>query len=101
MDFDVRDLDRAERGFAARSHVSNFLDQFDGGIIALAENVISAIEAGVGNFGDEELRAIGVRSDIGVSQTPGPIELDRRRSLILEFVAWIACAVADRISALN
>src|SRR4029077_4090167 len=101
MDFDVRDLDGTERAFAVSCHTSNFLDQFDGGIIALAEDGVLAIEAGIGNFSDEKLRAVGVGSGVGVGETPGPIESDGGRSLILEFVARIACAIAFGISALN
>src|SRR6267378_3585597 len=101
MDFDVRDLDGTERALSVRSHASDFLDQFDGGVIALAEDGIAAVQAGVGNFGDEELRAVSIGSGIGVGETPGAIEGERGRSLILEFVARIARAVAFRISTLN
>ncbi len=52
-------------------------------------------------FGDEELRAVGVGSGVGVGETSGAIELDRRRSLILELIAGIALPVAGWVSALN
>ena len=42
MDFYVRDLDWTERAFAVRGHASDFLDQFDGGVVALAENGVTA-----------------------------------------------------------
>ena len=101
MDFDVRDLDRTERAFAVGGHASDLLDQFDGGVIALAEDGVLAIEAGIGNFSDEELRAVGVGSGVGVGETPGTIEGEHGRSLVLEFVAGIARAIAFGISALN
>src|SRR5208337_1677412 len=100
-DFDVRDLDGMDRGFAVHGHARDFLDQFDRSIIALAEDGVFAIEARIGNFGDEELRSVGVGSGVGVGETPRAIELDRGRSLILEFVAGIARAIAGGISALN
>src|ERR1700692_3167081 len=101
MDFDVRDLDGTERAFAVRRHTSNFLDQFDGGIIALAEDGVLTLEAGGGNFSDEKLRAVGVGPGIGVGETPGTIECDIGRSLVLEFIAGIARAIAFGISTLN
>src|SRR5208282_957878 len=101
MDFDVRDLDGVDRTFAVRGHASDFLHQFDCRVIALAENGVPAIEAGVRHFGDKELRAVGVGSGVSVGESSGAIELDAGRSLILEFVAGIAGAVARRISTLN
>src|SRR4030081_1691301 len=101
MYFTVRDFARTERAFAVRGHASDFLDQFHCGVITLAEDGVFAIEAGVGNFSDEELRAIGVGSGIGVGDTPWAIEGDGRRSFIFEFVAGIARAIAFGISALN
>ena len=101
MDFNVLDFDRTERAFAVRGHASDYLDQFHCGVITLAEDGVFAIEAVVGNFSDEELRAVGVGSGIGVGETPGAIEGDSGRSLILEFVAGIARAIAFGISALN
>ena len=41
MDFDVRDLDGRSGRFAVRRHASDFLDQFDGGVIALAEDGVA------------------------------------------------------------
>jgi hypothetical protein len=76
MDFDVRDLDGTKRAFAVGRHASDFLHQFDCRVIALAKNGIAAIEAGVGNFSDKELRAVGVRSGVGVGETAGAIEGD-------------------------
>src|ERR1035441_7198143 len=67
-DFDVRDLDRTNRALTVLGHAGDFLHQFDGGRIALAEDGIAAIEAGVGNLGDEELRAVGVRSEEHTSE---------------------------------
>src|SRR5258708_19838501 len=68
---------------------------------SLAENCVFAIKpVGVAD-GDEELRAVGVGSGIGVGETPGLVEGHGGRSLILEFVTWIARAIAFGISTLN
>jgi hypothetical protein len=88
-------------GFAIRWPCERFLNQHDGGVIALAEDGIAAIEAGVGNFSDEELRAVGVGPGVGVCEAAGAIEGDGGRSLILEFVAGVAGAIAFWISPLN
>src|SRR5580658_4611430 len=101
MDFDVIDLDRTKRTFAIRGHARDFLHQFDGSVIALSKDGVAAIEARVRNFGDEELRAVGVGSGVGVGETPGTVEGDGGGSFIFEFVAGIARAIAGRISALD
>src|SRR5258708_8855179 len=90
MDFHVRDLDRTERTLSVRSHARDFLYQFNGGVITLAENGVTAVQAGEGNFGDEKLRAVGAGSGIGIGETPGTIESQGGRSRILESVARIA-----------
>src|SRR5271154_7073787 len=74
MNFDVRDLDGTEWTFTVRGHACDLFNQLDGGIITLAEDGVSAIQAGVGNFGDKELRAVGVRSGVGVGETPRAVE---------------------------
>src|SRR5208282_774788 len=103
LDFDVRDLHGIDGAVIARiaGHARDLLHQFDGGCVALAEDGIAAIEAGVRNLSDEELRTVGIGSGVGVGETPGAIELDRWRSLILEFVAGIAGASANRVATLN
>src|SRR5258708_20604314 len=90
MNLYMRDLDGTERTLSVRSHARDFLYQFNGGVITLAENGVTAVQAGVGNFGDEKLRAVGVGSGIGIGETPGTIESQGGRSLILESVARIA-----------
>src|SRR5208283_4873813 len=79
----------------------DLLYQFDGGVIALAEDGVAAIEAGVGNFGDKKLTSVGVRPGVGVGETSGTIKFDVGRSFILEFVAGIAKAFAGGISTLD
>ena len=76
MDLDVRDLHRTQRALAIGRHARNLLDQFDGRIIALPEDGVAAVQAGVGNFGDEKLRAIGVGSGIRVGETARTIEFN-------------------------
>ena len=44
-------------------------------IVALSENGVAAIQAGIGNFRDEELRAVGVGTGVGVGQTARTIKL--------------------------
>src|SRR5258708_1231474 len=90
MDFHVRDFYGTERTLSARSHPRAFLYQFTGGFTPRAKNGETAVQAGVGNFGDEKLRAVGVGSGIGIGETPGTIESQGGRSLILESVARIA-----------
>ena len=105
MDFDVRDLDRMERPVIARiaRHAGDRLDQLHRGRVALAENRVAAIQVrAVGNvLSNEKLRAVGIRSGVGIGETSGAIEFDGGRSLILEFVARIAGAVSGRIAPLN
>src|SRR5450759_2694063 len=56
----------------------------------------------VGNgLSDEELRTVCARSRIGVGETPGSIEGDGGRRLILEFDADIARAGAGGVATLN
>src|SRR5277367_152532 len=108
VDFNVRNLYRPDRpviGLIAR-HAGNLLHQFDGGIVALAEDGVMAIQhigmsAFESHFHDEELRAVGVRSGVGVGETAGTIENDGRRNFILELVAGITFAAAGGIPALN
>src|ERR1039457_6551346 len=97
----MRNLHRVDGSFAGRWHPRNFLHQFDSRIIALAKDRIAAIQARIRYFSDKELGAVGVRSGIGISETPRPIKGHRGGSLILEFVARITAAIARRISALN
>src|SRR5258708_8460695 len=101
MDFHVRDFYGTERTLSVRSHARDFLYQFNGGVITLAENGVTAVQAGVGNFGDEKLRAVGVVCGIGIGETVGTIESEGGRSLILESVARIARTGAGGISTLN
>jgi hypothetical protein len=66
MDLDMRNLHRMQRPLAIRAHARNFLHQFDGSVIALTEDGVAAIQAGVWNLSDEKLRAIRIRPRIGV-----------------------------------
>src|SRR5258707_1859050 len=94
-------FDGAEGAFAVRSTAGVFLYQFYGGASTLAKKGETAVQAGVGNFGDEKLRAVGVGSGIGIGETPGTIESQGRRSLILESVARIARTGTGGIFTLN
>src|SRR5208337_2407710 len=78
LDFDVVDFDRENRPLAISGGARNFLNQFDRGIVALAENGVLAIETGVWDLSDEELRAVGVGSGVGIGETSGAIEGDIR-----------------------
>src|ERR1043166_8671884 len=79
----------------------NLLHDFDAWIIALAEDCVVAVQTRIGNSGDEKLRAVGVRSRVGIRQSSRPIEREIWRSLVLEFVTRIAAPVAHWIAALN
>src|SRR5271167_3554922 len=72
------------------AHPRDLLQQRHAGVIALAEDGVSAVQARIGNLGDEELRAVGVGTGIGIGQTPWTIELQVGRSFILEGIAGIA-----------
>ena len=52
-------------------------------------------------LGDEELRAVGVRARVGHRQQARLVELEVRPELVLEAVAGIARAGAQRIAALD
>src|SRR5260370_4407289 len=103
MDLDVCDLDRTKRASTVRGHAGDFLEQWDSGWIALSEDGNAAAEmfAVRSVLSDEKLRAVGIRSGVSVSKTSGAVESHSRRSLIFEFVAWIASAGARRVSTLN
>src|SRR5277367_3261793 len=105
MDFDVRDLDGMKRTVITRvaRHTGDLFNQFNRGIVALAKDGIAAAQMlTMGNvLGDEELRAIGVGTGVGVGQTPRAIEGKSGRRLVLELIAGIALAGASWISALN
>src|ERR1700731_4971582 len=55
------------------THARNLLYQGDAGFIALTEDGVSAIQAGVGDFGDEKLRAVSAGTAVGVSQASGAV----------------------------
>ena len=65
----------------------NFLDQLNAGSIALAKDGVLAVERRSGDFGDEELRAVGIRAGIGVGKAAWLIEGEIRQSFILELEA--------------
>src|SRR6266481_880174 len=101
-DDDVNDFDRAIGavvGIAA--HARNLLYQGDAGIVALTEEGVSAIQAGVGNFGDEKLRAVGAGTGVGVGHPSGAVELQGWGGFVLEFKTNISIAAAGGIAALN
>ena len=82
------------------AHARDLFHQSNSGFVTLAENGISAVQMRVGNFGDKELRAVGVRTGIGVGQASGPVKqqvgevsfLNRNR---------LAAAVSGRVAALD
>ena len=76
-DRDVSNLNRTKRAVVAwvASHAGNLLDQFDTCVIALAKDRVAAVQAIVGNFGNEELRAVRVGTGVGIGKAAGAIEL--------------------------
>ena len=88
------DLDRMERFIIAwiARHTGDLLYQRDRGGVALAKDrVMSAQVRAMGDvFRDKELRAVCVRTRIGIRQSPGPVKPQIGRSFILELIAGIA-----------
>ena len=83
------------------THAGDLFYQGDGRIVALAENGVTTVQMWIGNFGDKKLRAVGIRTGIGVRQPSGTVELQRRRSFIFELEADVTAARAGRIATLN
>ncbi len=101
-DRDVINLHRAIRpviGIAA--HARDLFHQGNGSFVALAEDRVSAIQMRVGNFGDKELRAVRIRTGIGVSQSSGAVKLQGRRSFVLELETNVAASAARGVAALD
>src|SRR6266581_8682023 len=101
LDFNVRDLYRTKWAFTIGCHARDLFDQLDRGRIALAEDGISAVEAGIWNLGDKKLRAIGIPASICVGKASRTVERQAGRGLILEFVTGVPHTIAGGISALN
>jgi hypothetical protein len=103
VDFDVSDLYVMQWTVIAGvpRHASDLFYKFDGSVVALTENCVATVEAGIGNFGDEKLRAVGVRAGVGIGEASGAVEFDVGAGFILEFVAGIAFTVPLGISTLN
>src|SRR5271169_4421343 len=59
-------------------------------VLTLSENRMVAVQVWRGDFGDEELRAIGIGAAIGHCQAPRLVEGERWRGLVLEAVTRIA-----------
>src|SRR5580765_5242504 len=55
LDFDVRDFYRTKWAFTIGCHARDLLDQLDRRRIALAENRVSPIQAGIRDLRDEKL----------------------------------------------
>src|SRR5205823_10893433 len=99
----VIDLYRSKRpiiaGIAARA--GNLLHERDGGIIALAENRVPAVQVRHRDFGDKELRAVRAWAGVCHGKASGTIEGESRNEFIFEAIAGVAGAVAGGISALD
>ena len=89
-DLDANDLRRIVGPVRARIgwHPRDFLYQVK--VLALSENRVFAIEMRCGNFGDEELRSIGIRPAVRHCQPTGLIEGEIGTELVFETVAGIA-----------
>src|SRR5207248_1652041 len=82
----------------AASHVFHQVNRV---LVALAEDGVLAIEPGGGAFGDEKLRAIGIRSGVGVGQPSADVELEVGRNFVIHIEAGAAGAVSERVATLN
>ena len=45
------------------------------GVVALTEEGVSAIQTGIGDFGDEELGSVGAGASVGIGQASGAVEI--------------------------
>src|SRR5271166_2263713 len=70
-------------------------------VLALPENRVLAVEVRRGNFGDEELRAVGVRPTVGHRQAAGLVEGQVGAELILKAISGISAPIACRIATLD
>ena len=103
MYFDFRDLHRIIRSVVARigGFACDLFYQLDALGSALAEEVVVAVEMRRRNFGDEELRAVGVWTRVRHCQSTRNVELQIRGELIVETVTGPALARSQWIAALN
>ena len=98
----VSDLDRAIGAvIGVTTHARNLLHQGDAGLIALTEQGVSAVQAGIRNLGNEELGAVGAGTGVGIGQASGAVELHGRRGFVLELKTNVAAPAAGGISTLN
>src|SRR5208283_5225659 len=67
-------------------------------VLTLSEDCVLAVEVRCGNFGDEELRTVGIRPAVGHRQAAGLVEGQVGGELILKVVAWAARSVARRVA---
>ena len=75
-DDDMNDFDRPIRAIVGiPAHACDLFHQSHAGLVALAEDGVSTIQAGIWDLGDEELGAVGVRTSVGVGQASGSIKL--------------------------
>src|ERR1700757_562476 len=100
-DLDVGDLRRIVWAIVARvaGHPGNLLDYVD--VLALPENRVMIVEPRRGDIGDEELRAIRTGAAVRHRQPARLVEGEVGAELVLELVAGIAGAGAQRVAGLN
>src|SRR5207248_448596 len=95
-DGDVVDLDWFERPIVrVAAHARDLLHQGHARVVALSEERVAPIQAGIGNLGDEELRSVGVGAGICVSEASGAIELQVRRGFVFKLEADIATSATS------
>src|ERR1017187_2530296 len=93
-DLHMRDLRRIKWPVVARigGEAGDLLHQF--GVIALSEDGVFAVQVRRRNFGDKELRTVGVRAAVGHGQATGLVE-GQIGELVLEVVTRAAATVAQ------
>ena len=95
----VLDRDRRDRLLAVQRHRGDVVD----GLLrrALAEDRVVPVEVRGRRVGDEELLAVRVVPAVRHAEEPGAIVLRARPDLVLDHVAGLARAVADRVAPLD
>src|SRR5580704_5852432 len=100
---DVNNLHRTKRTVIAGvgSLVRDLFHQFHAGFITLAEDGVAPVEMRLGDLRDEELRAVGSRTGVGIGESAGLVEQQVGGNLVLEIDPDVARPIAFGIATLD